>query len=103
MSTDEDNEFDLKEWSKKFLPAILALVVALTAWINNRLDIEQGVEDRIKTEVEFNSRLTQVELQAAEMRGEQKSQRELLTELRLDIREIKTLLENSVGKSKVKH
>ena len=102
MSTDEDNEFDLKEWSKKFLPAILALVVALTAWINNRLDIEQGVEDRIKTEVEFNSRLTQVELQAAEMRGEQKSQRELLTELRLDIREIKTLLENSVGKSKVK-
>ena len=102
MPTDEDKEFNLKEWSKKFLPAILALVVALTAWINNRLDIEQGVEDRIKTEVEFNSRLTQAELQIAEMRGEQKSQRELLTELRLDIREIKTLLENSVGKSKEK-
>lgn len=99
---EKDNEFDLKEWSKKFLPAILALVVALTAWINNRLDIEQGVEDRIKTEIEFNSRLTQAELQLAEMRGEQKSQRELLTELRLDIREIKTLLENSVGKSKSK-
>lgn len=99
---EKDNEFDLKEWSKKFLPAILALVVALTAWINNRIDIEDNQESRIKTEVEFNSRLTQVELQAAEMRGEQKSQRELLTELRLDIREIKTLLENSVGKSKVK-
>lgn len=99
---EKDNEFDLKEWSKKFLPAILALVVALTAWINNRINIEDNQESRIKTEVEFNSRLTQVELQAAEMRGEQKSQRELLTELRLDIREIKTLLENSVGKSKVK-
>ena len=96
----EDEEFDIKEWMKKFLPAILALVVALTAWINNASNITDNQEARIKSEVEFNSRLTQVELQAAEFKGEQKSQRELLTELRLDIREIKTLLEKSMEKEK---
>lgn len=89
----------LSNYMKHFLPALLALITALTAWLSNNSDLSSINEDRIKAEVTLSNRVNQLELQAAELKGEQKTQRELLTELRLDIREIKTLLESKLGKS----
>lgn len=97
---DQDTRSMYASWLKHFLPALLALVTAITAWFVNNSDLSSSNEERIKAEVSLNNRVTQIELQAAELKGEQKSQRELLTELRLDIREIKTLLESKLGNVK---
>lgn len=96
MDENENKEFDLKNWAKHFLPAILALVIAATAWFDSNSSINEKSEsfDAYKTKV--NMEIEQLKLYEAELKGELRSQREMITDLRIDIREIKTILENIV-------
>jgi len=95
---DMNDEIDYKEICKKFLPALIALLVALIGWISNDMGLDQSEKEALIRETELTARINNLELRSAEFKGELKAQRGILTELQLDIREIKTILENNLNK-----
>ena len=96
---EESNDVDLKGLAKHFLPAILALLVALTGWLESHTSISNNIESFEVYKVRVEKELEQVKLNEAELKGELKYQQNLTTDLRMDIREIKTILE-SMAKDK---
>ena len=91
---EETKEFDVKNWAKHFLPALLALVIAATAWFDSNRSINASEETQSIAITKLKYEVDRLKLNTAEFMGEQRSQRELITDLRLDIREIKTILES---------
>ena len=87
-------EFDLKNWAKHFLPALLALVIAATGWFDSNRSLSASEENQSVEMAKLKFEVDRLKLNTAEFIGEQRSQRELITDLRLDIREIKTILES---------
>jgi len=91
-----DKQFDIKNLAKHFLPAVLIALLSMFGYLESSNNIANNKES-VDTEVaKLGFELDQMKLRSAELIGEQRAQRELITDLRMDIREIKTILEQVI-------